>query len=57
MDDNCRDHDVSAVAVHASPSGAPRAHSLERLAAGELDVGCAVDMFNEGVDLPNVDAS
>jgi hypothetical protein len=50
-----REHDVRAVAVHAGAASAPRAHSLERLAAGELDVVCAVDMFNEGVDLPNVD--
>ena len=33
----------------------PRADSLTRLQAGELDVLFAVDMFNEGVDLPNVD--
>lgn len=46
---------LRAVAVHSGPSSAPRAHSLERLAAGELDIVFAVDMFNEGVDLPNVD--
>ena len=34
---------------------APRAASLEQLEAGELDVVCAVDMFNEGVDLPHLD--
>jgi superfamily II DNA or RNA helicase len=50
-----RERDVRAVAVHAGAASAPLAHSLERLAAGELDVECAVDMFNEGVDLPNVD--
>jgi len=47
---------VRAVAVHAGPTSAPRALSLERLAALELDVVCAVDMFNEGVDLPALDA-
>jgi len=46
---------VRAVAVHSGPSSAPRASSLERLQAGDLDVVFAVDMFNEGVDLPNVD--
>jgi superfamily II DNA or RNA helicase len=46
---------LRAAAVHSGPSSAPRAHSLERLEAGELDVICAVDMFNEGVDLPHVD--
>jgi superfamily II DNA or RNA helicase len=41
--------------VHAGPSSDARARSLERLQAGELDVLFAVDMFNEGVDLPDVD--
>lgn len=44
-----------AVAVHSGPSSAPRTLSLERLQAGDLDVVCAVDMFNEGVDLPDLD--
>lgn len=46
---------VRAVAVHSGESSAPRARSLERLESGELDVVCAVDMFNEGVDLPDLD--
>jgi superfamily II DNA or RNA helicase len=46
---------VRAVAVHSDATSAPRAASLERLEAGELDVIFAVDMFNEGVDLPHVD--
>jgi superfamily II DNA or RNA helicase len=41
--------------VHAGETSAPRASSLEELEAGGLDVICAVDMFNEGVDLPHVD--
>ena len=44
-----------AVAVHSAETSAPRADSLERLEAGELDVVFAVDMFNEGVDVPHVD--
>jgi len=44
-----------AVAVHSGDNSAPRAASLEALEAGQLDVVCAVDMFNEGVDIPNVD--
>lgn len=44
-----------AVAVHSGPTSAPRTISLEQLQAGELDVVCAVDMFNEGVDLPDLD--
>ena len=46
---------LRAVAVHSGPSSAPRARSLEQLEAGELNVVCSVDMFNEGVDLPHVD--
>jgi superfamily II DNA or RNA helicase len=46
---------VRCAAVHSGPTSAPRASSLEALAAGELQVVFAVDMFNEGVDLPAVD--
>jgi superfamily II DNA or RNA helicase/diadenosine tetraphosphate (Ap4A) HIT family hydrolase/HKD family nuclease len=47
---------VRTVAVHSDTmTSAPRTASLERLEAGELDVIFAVDMFNEGVDLPHVD--
>jgi len=46
---------LRAVAVHSGETSAPRAASLERFQAGELDVLCAVDMFNEGVDVPAID--
>jgi hypothetical protein len=46
---------VRAVAVHAGPKSAPRTESLERLRAGDLQVICTVDMFNEGVDVPELD--
>ncbi len=46
---------VRAVAVHSDVTSAPRTASLERLESGELEVIFAVDMFNEGVDLPHVD--
>jgi superfamily II DNA or RNA helicase/HKD family nuclease len=46
---------VRAVAVHSGPTSAPRARSIEELKAGTIDVICAVDIFNEGVDLPEVD--
>ncbi|MFZ4760421.1 MAG: DEAD/DEAH box helicase family protein, partial [Burkholderiaceae bacterium] len=48
--------DVTCAAVHAGPSSDGRALSLERLAAGELKVVFAVDMFNEGLDVPSIDA-
>jgi superfamily II DNA or RNA helicase len=46
---------VACASVHAGPTGAPRALSLEQLQAGELAIVFSVDMFNEGVDLPAVD--
>jgi superfamily II DNA or RNA helicase/diadenosine tetraphosphate (Ap4A) HIT family hydrolase/HKD family nuclease len=50
-----RDQGISAVAVHAGRTSAPRAESLEALKGGTLSVLCAVDMFNEGVDVPELD--
>jgi len=46
---------VRTAAVHSDTTSAPRARTLEALEAGELQVVFAVDMFNEGVDLPHVD--
>lgn len=45
----------SAVAVHTGPESAHRSESLDKLAAGELDIIFSVDVFNEGLDLPQVD--
>ncbi|MEM6742962.1 MAG: DEAD/DEAH box helicase family protein, partial [Pseudomonadota bacterium] len=44
-----------AAAVHSGPGSAPRASALKALEAGKLDVVFAVDMFNEGVDVPSID--
>ncbi len=44
-----------SVAVHSGPASAPRSSSLQALGAGELDTVFAVDMFNEGVDVPAID--
>jgi len=46
---------IRAAAVHSKNGSDPRAGSLEKLEAGELEVVFAVDMFNEGVDIPHVD--
>lgn len=46
---------VRAVAVHSGERSAPRATALEDLAAGNLDILFAVDMFNEGLDIPTID--
>ncbi len=45
---------LKTAAVHSGPSSAPRTSSLEALARGDLDILFAVDMFNEGVDVPNI---
>jgi superfamily II DNA or RNA helicase/diadenosine tetraphosphate (Ap4A) HIT family hydrolase len=50
-----KDAGKRVAAVHSGPTSDPRTKSLEALQAGELDVLFAVDMFNEGVDLPDVD--
>lgn len=55
MRDYFRQAGIRAAAVHSDPSSDPRAGSLAQLAEGELDIVFAVDMFNEGVDLPDVD--
>ena len=44
----------TAVAVHSGPSSAPRARSLRDLKSGALEIVCAVDVFNEGLDVPDV---
>ncbi len=46
---------ISARAVHAGATSAPRTESLEALQDGRLSVLCAVDMFNEGIDVPALD--
>jgi superfamily II DNA or RNA helicase/diadenosine tetraphosphate (Ap4A) HIT family hydrolase len=55
MADFFRREGIRVAAVHSGPTSDPRTTSLERLEAGELDVVFSVDMFNEGVDLPDVD--
>jgi len=46
---------IPAAAVHSGQTSAPKASTLKRLSDGEIEVVFAVDMFNEGVDIPNVD--
>ena len=46
---------VAAVAVTGTSSGAERREALRRLADGTLRVVFSVDLFNEGIDVPNVD--
>ncbi len=50
------DAGVVAETVHSGPGSASRREALERLRAGETQVLFSVDVFNEGVDVPEVDA-
>lgn len=43
-----------AAAVHSGPTSASRAGSLRELADGSLEIVCAVDVFNEGLDVPHI---
>jgi len=46
---------VRARAVHSGPNSAPRDAALTGLGNGEVDALCAVDLFNEGIDVPAID--
>lgn len=46
---------IKAVSVHSGETSAPRVKSLERLKAGDIAVIFTVDIFNEGVDVPEID--
>ena len=45
---------VRSVAVHSGPHSAPRQSSVEDLQNGVIHVLFAVDVFNEGVDVPEI---
>ncbi len=46
---------VAAASVHSGRTSDARVSALERLQSDDLKVVFAVDLFNEGVDLPNID--
>lgn len=46
---------VRVAAVHSGPTSAGRERSLAALRHGEISVLFAVDMFNEGLDVPEID--
>ena len=46
---------IRSAAVHSGAGSDLRSVSLERLRDGDIDVLFSVDMFSEGVDLPDVD--
>ena len=55
MADFAQARGLRAVAVHSGDTSAPRASALKALEDGNLDIVFAVDMFNEGVDVPSID--
>lgn len=55
MADFAQARGLRAVAVHSGPTSAPRASAIKALDDGDLDIVFAVDMFNEGVDVPSID--
>ena len=48
------DQGIRAASVHSGSNSAPRAASLKALIAGDLEIICAVDIFNEGLDVPDI---
>ncbi len=54
MADFFRRRGKTAAAVHSGSTSASRANCLRELAGGTLEIVCAVDIFNEGLDVPEV---
>lgn len=50
-----RDAGIRSACVHSGPGSTPRDKALRDLAEGRLDALVAVDVFNEGVDIPTLD--
>ncbi len=48
-------HDIAAVAIWGDSPRAERETALRDLAAGRVRILFSVDLFNEGVDVPNID--
>jgi superfamily II DNA or RNA helicase/HKD family nuclease len=44
-----------AMVVHSGEDSDGRSEAIAKLKDGSIDIICAVDIFNEGVDIPNVD--
>ena len=55
MRDYFSDIGFRVASVHSGENTDLRSSSLEKLGNGELDILFAVDMFNEGVDIPTID--
>jgi superfamily II DNA or RNA helicase/diadenosine tetraphosphate (Ap4A) HIT family hydrolase/HKD family nuclease/SOS-response transcriptional repressor LexA len=46
---------MQTLSVHTGPDSDDRAQALDLLERGEVQAVCAVDLYNEGVDVPRVD--
>ncbi|WP_137148199.1 DUF3427 domain-containing protein [Mycolicibacterium sp. CR10] len=46
---------IRCASVHSGPSSAPRHQSIDDLRSGALEVIFTVDLFNEGLDVPDID--
>ena len=46
---------VACAAVHTGPTSAPRHETINALREGRLEIVFAVDIFNEGLDVPEID--
>jgi superfamily II DNA or RNA helicase/diadenosine tetraphosphate (Ap4A) HIT family hydrolase len=54
MGDYFSEAGVRAVAVHSGPDSVPRQGSIASLKTGEIEVVFTVDLFNEGLDVPEI---
>ncbi|WP_168702510.1 DUF3427 domain-containing protein [Gordonia paraffinivorans] len=55
MADFFEERGVRCASVHSGPTSAPRNETIEALREGNLEVVFAVDLFNEGLDVPTID--
>ena len=55
MADFFRNGGVRCASVHSGPTSAPRHQSIDELRSGEIEVIFSVDIFNEGLDVPDID--
>ncbi|WP_396912036.1 DUF3427 domain-containing protein [Mycolicibacterium sp.] len=49
------DRGIRCASVHSGPTSAPRNESIDALRTGDLEVVFTVDLFNEGLDVPDID--
>lgn len=56
MADYFNDAGVKSVAVHSGPDSYSRTDAVEQLRNGDIQIVFTVDVFNEGVDIPEIDS-